>query len=275
MRVCSLGDLVLDVIVRLRQPLAPGRRHARRRSPCRPAARRRTWRPGSRRSGGSARWLGKRADDDAGRLAAAQLERATGSSWRPDRTRGQRRRRLARRTRTAERSMFPDRGVATELSRATISIQPLARGLRLAARLGLRAPPRSRRRSRRRSRGTRARRRRLGQRRPLLVERDPRPRARALPRRARGARARRRVRQRGRGAGARRPAARPLGGSSSAAPRAARSRASSGPRWRSSAVVDTTGAGDALAAGWLVGGPALALEAAARCVQRAGSMPLV
>lgn len=38
-------------------------------------------------------------------------------------------------------------------------------------------------------------------------------------------------------------------------------------------VVDTTGAGDALAAGWLVGGPELALEAAARCVQRVGSMP--
>ena len=38
-------------------------------------------------------------------------------------------------------------------------------------------------------------------------------------------------------------------------------------------VVDTTGAGDALAAGWIVGGPELALEAAARCVQRTGSMP--
>jgi len=38
-------------------------------------------------------------------------------------------------------------------------------------------------------------------------------------------------------------------------------------------VVDTTGAGDALAAGWIVGGPDLALEAAARCVQRLGTMP--
>jgi sugar/nucleoside kinase (ribokinase family) len=38
-------------------------------------------------------------------------------------------------------------------------------------------------------------------------------------------------------------------------------------------VVDTTGAGDALAAGWILGGPDLALEAAARCVQRTGSMP--
>jgi sugar/nucleoside kinase (ribokinase family) len=40
------------------------------------------------------------------------------------------------------------------------------------------------------------------------------------------------------------------------------------------AVVDTTGAGDALAAGWIVGGPHLALEAAARCVRQVGAMPL-
>ena len=39
-------------------------------------------------------------------------------------------------------------------------------------------------------------------------------------------------------------------------------------------VVDSTGAGDAFAAGWLVGGPELALEAAARCVSQPGSMPL-
>jgi ribokinase len=38
-------------------------------------------------------------------------------------------------------------------------------------------------------------------------------------------------------------------------------------------VVDTTGAGDALAAGYLVGGPKLAMEAAARCVAVLGTMP--
>jgi ribokinase len=38
-------------------------------------------------------------------------------------------------------------------------------------------------------------------------------------------------------------------------------------------VLDTTGAGDALAAGYLVGGPELALAAAARCVAKLGSMP--
>ena len=38
-------------------------------------------------------------------------------------------------------------------------------------------------------------------------------------------------------------------------------------------AVDTTGAGDAFAAGYLVGGPELALAAAARCVAQLGSMP--
>ena len=39
-------------------------------------------------------------------------------------------------------------------------------------------------------------------------------------------------------------------------------------------VLDSTGAGDALAAGWIVGGPDLALEAAARCVEQIGAMPV-
>ena len=38
-------------------------------------------------------------------------------------------------------------------------------------------------------------------------------------------------------------------------------------------VLDTTGAGDALAAGYLVGGPELAIEAAARSVGLIGAMP--
>jgi ribokinase len=40
-------------------------------------------------------------------------------------------------------------------------------------------------------------------------------------------------------------------------------------------AVDTTGAGDALAAGYLVGGPGLAIEAAARSVGAIGAMPYV
>jgi sugar/nucleoside kinase (ribokinase family) len=38
-------------------------------------------------------------------------------------------------------------------------------------------------------------------------------------------------------------------------------------------VVDTTGAGDALAAGFLLGGPAVGLDAAARCVATMGAFP--
>lgn len=38
-------------------------------------------------------------------------------------------------------------------------------------------------------------------------------------------------------------------------------------------VVDATGAGDALAAGFLVGGPELAADAAARCVAKLGALP--
>jgi sugar/nucleoside kinase (ribokinase family) len=38
-------------------------------------------------------------------------------------------------------------------------------------------------------------------------------------------------------------------------------------------VVDTTGAGDALAAGFLLGGPRVAAETAARCVTQVGAMP--
>jgi sugar/nucleoside kinase (ribokinase family) len=38
-------------------------------------------------------------------------------------------------------------------------------------------------------------------------------------------------------------------------------------------VVDTTGAGDALAAGFLVGGPEVGVATAARCCAKLGSMP--
>ena len=38
-------------------------------------------------------------------------------------------------------------------------------------------------------------------------------------------------------------------------------------------VVDVTGAGDALAAGWLVGGPAMAMATAARCLGKVGAQP--
>jgi sugar/nucleoside kinase (ribokinase family) len=42
---------------------------------------------------------------------------------------------------------------------------------------------------------------------------------------------------------------------------------------REANLVDTTGAGDAFAAGFLVGGADAALDAAARCVAKMGAMP--
>ena len=38
-------------------------------------------------------------------------------------------------------------------------------------------------------------------------------------------------------------------------------------------VVDVTGAGDALAAGWFMGGPDLAMSTAARCISAVGAQP--
>jgi ribokinase len=72
MLVCTLGDLLLDVIVRLEQPLAPGA----------DATSRTTLSPGGQAAnvavwvvalGGRARFVGKRGEDDGGRLAAERL----------------------------------------------------------------------------------------------------------------------------------------------------------------------------------------------------------
>ena len=60
---------------------------------------------------------------------------------------------------------------------------------------------------------------------------------------------------------------------SSSAARAGSASTATRRRGDPSEVVDTTGAGDALAAGFLVGGPQLALETAARCVAQVGAMP--
>ena len=71
MTICCLGDLVLDVIVRLEQPLAPDA----------DATSHIVLRPGGQAAnvaawvselGGSARFVGKRGADDAGLLAAAR-----------------------------------------------------------------------------------------------------------------------------------------------------------------------------------------------------------
>ena len=218
--------------------------------------------------GGRARWLGKRADDDAGRLAAScrrlgvelvgpvepEGNGIVVSLVGPD----------------GERSMCPDRGVAADLQRKS-STGWLAgcdhlhvSGYALLARAGRRG-----RGARRRSHVEQAR---------GSASTSP-PGARSATRRPsgfrrarRGARAGCRVRERGRGAtlGGRLP------GVAWILKRGARGCSFDGEERAAlpvPQVVDTTGAGDALAAGWIVGGPELALRAAAGCVQRAGSMP--
>jgi sugar/nucleoside kinase (ribokinase family) len=271
MRVCVLGDLVLDVIVRMRQPLAVGADTTSEISLCAggQAANVAAW---VAALGASARWLGKRADDDGGRLAARQLaDRGVGlvgpvapvgngivvSLVGPD----------------GERSMCPDRGVATELRATDLDPGWLAGcdWLHVSGYALLRDP---------------------------VAEAA----AAAIPL-ARSAGASISIDLSSWSAIRDRPPARfrtelealepdvvfangdeerilggPLPGTRWILKRGADGVVFEGIAWAAmdvDRVVDSTGAGDALAAGWLVGGPALALEAAARCVQAPGAMPPV
>jgi sugar/nucleoside kinase (ribokinase family) len=268
MRVVSLGDLVLDVVVRLRQPLALGA----------DATSDITVTTGGQAAnvaawvaalGGSARWLGKRADDDAGRLAATRLERLgvelTGpvlpggsgvivSLVAPD----------------GERSMCPDRGVATLLEPGELEPAWLACDHLHVSGYALVTEPV-------RSAAIHAVELARGSGAQVSVDLSSWSAVRDVgPERFRDL-----------VAGlqpdvvfANEEEVSIVGGSWS------------GPTWivkRGAAgcvfggeerharpvaeVVDTTGAGDALAAGWILGGPERALEAAARCVGTVGSMP--
>ena len=268
-----LGDLVLDVVVRLdaaARAAAPTRRRAA--SPCRgrPGGERRRLGRGAR---GPARVRRQARRGRRGRLAAAQLEaagvelrgpveppRATASS-----SRSSSRPASARCSPTAasRRSSAPDELDPAWLVAATTSTSP---GTRLLARA-------------RRPRGRPRRSSWPAQAAPGSASTSPRGARSATP-------ARERFRalveplepdvvfaNEDEDADRRRAARRRCLDPQARRPRAARSTATSVRRSPVPEVVDTTGAGDALAAGWLVGGPELALEAAARCVQRAGSMP--
>ena len=72
--IVTLGDLLLDVIVRLSQPLAEGADAdaTTKLGPGGQAANVAAW---IAQLGGEARFVGKPADDDAGRTARAALER--------------------------------------------------------------------------------------------------------------------------------------------------------------------------------------------------------
>ena len=268
MRVVSLGDLVLDVIVRVRADVARGADT--------PAdvslsaggqgANVAAW---VASLGGTARWLGKRATDAAGRLAAEHLERYGVELAGPVEPSGNGVI-VSLADLDGERSMFPDRGVATTL-------QPRRATGRVAR---LRPPPR------------------VWLRAPAEPVRRAAVRAVDLARRG-GARVSVDLSSWSaiRGCGPERFRALleslapdvvfaneaedeivggRLPGSAWILKRGARGCSFDGDERAAlpvADVVDTTGAGDALAAGLIVSGPELALEAAARCVQRMGPMP--
>lgn len=267
MLVVSLGDLVLDVIVRLRQPLAADA----------DATSEITLTTGGQAAnvaawvaalGGRARWVGRRSDDLQGRMAAARLDElevelcgpvtpAGGgvivSLVDPD----------------GGRTMCPDRGVATGLRASDLEADWFAcdhlhvsgyallaepvreaavHALRLARDAGARTSVDLSSWSAIRDRGPAAFRDLLTSLAPDVVFANEDEQA---------------------------ILGGPLEGSTWILKRGAGGCSFAGVELpaRPGPVVDTTGAGDALAAGWLVGGPELAMDAAARCVAKVGAMP--
>jgi ribokinase len=267
--VCTLGDLLLDVIVRLEQPLAPGADATARTllSAGGQAANVAAW---VAALGSDARFVGKRCDDDAGRIARGGLEELgvevagplvpgdTGvivSLVGPE----------------GERTMASDRGVAPELrpeeldsdwfvgcrhlhlSGYALVREPIRsaaeRAVELARAAGARVSVDLSSWSAIRDFGPDAFRHSLEKLSPDVVFCNEDEDAIVGGRLTGPAW----ILKRGAGGcsfdGDERPA-RPVG-----------------------RIVDSTGAGDALAAGWIVGGPDVALEAAARCVARTGALP--
>jgi sugar/nucleoside kinase (ribokinase family) len=271
--ICTLGDLLLDVIVRASGPLAPGadRRVETRLASGGQAANVASW---AAELAESARFLGKVGDDEAGALARSLLKRrgvevvgptASGRtgvvvSWvAPE----------------GERSMATDRGVAPELRRDELEAEWFAdcnvlhvsgyslladpigdaalEAGRLARAAGARISVDLSSWSTIREFGADRFRARLEELSPELVF-------------------------------ANEPEWELVGGAYALAETAVVKRGSRGVAVYtrggveehppvSADVVDTTGAGDALAAGFLVGGIEVGLEAAARCVAQMGAVP--
>jgi ribokinase len=269
MSIFCLGDLVLDVIVRLEQPLATGA----------DATSRIVLRPGGQAAnvaawiaalGGSSHFLGKRGADDAGTIAASRLRELGVGLLGPVEQTGNGVI-VAIVDPSGERTMCPDRGVAVELrpeeideawfdecSHLHVSGYALLREpVRFAATRAIESA---------RARGV-----------PVSVDLSSWSAIRDVG----GERFRSQLvdlapdvvfanEQEEDIVGG------PIAGVTWILKRGAAGASFDGderPAVPVESIVDTTGAGDAFAAGWLVGGPELALAAGARCVQLAGSMP--
>ena len=271
--ICTLGDLLLDVIVLAPQPLAPGADTPveARLSSGGQAANVASW---VAELGGSARLIAKRADDEAGRLARSLLE-GRGVEVAGPVGEGRTGVVVAFVGPDGDRSMATDRGVAPELradelepdlfagctwlhvSGYSLLAEPIGEAALAAARLarqeGGRVSVDLSSWSTIREHGAQRFRAKVEELAPDVVF-------------------------------ANEAEWEMLGGAYAHAETAVVKRGSRGVEVRTwagveehaplgAAVVDTTGAGDALAAGFLVGGIDLGLEASARCIRRLGAVP--
>ena len=226
MLVCALGDLTLDVIVRLAGPIATGADTSAETHLAAggQAANVAAW---AAELGARARFIGKRGADEAGALAARGLEARGVEVTGPAEGKGGVICSLV--DPDGERSMLSDRGAATGFPTRRARC-PLARRLRPPLRLRLRAPRRSNARDGSGRGRPRARAWRRSQRRPRILERTRGAWPGADSRAPREAATRGRVRQRGRGSRARRAAAGQRVDPQARAPAAARSTATSARR---------------------------------------------
>ena len=265
MRICTLGDLLLDVIVRLEEPLSPG---------ADAVARTRAGAGGQAANvtawvaelGADARFVGKRGNDAAGALVARELEER-GVELRGPVVDGATCTVVSIVGPDGERTMASDRGVAPDLEPGELDAawledcdwlhipgysllrSPIAEAAAEAARLGAaRVSVDLSSWTEIRDFGAERFRERVATLDPEVVfanEQELDILDSDLP------------------------------GHVRVAKRGARGFSVDGREFEApnDTAVDATGAGDALAAGFLVGGPELALEAATRCVSKLGAMP--